>query len=122
MSSNKKRAASSLCEEIKENARGAIEQILLKTKNAQGSLWSHGEVDGALPQLVLKGDNGAPAITLALSEDNVNHIKAQAECAPVGTHDSEVVQLNVRTTWQLLPGLDACLEKILPQVAPDLGI
>lgn len=128
MSSNKKRSASSLSEEGKDNARDAIEQILLTT-NAQGSFWSNGHVSGApLPQLLLNGESESLPITFPLTENDVKRIKAQAELAPVGTADSEVVQLDVRTTWQLLPadmnvkGLEACLDKILPQVARDMGI
>lgn len=94
---NKKRAAEGISTGAKENARDAIEQILLTT-NAQGSFYSQGQ--GPKAVLVLKNEKAgeSPPISFPLSDDDINRIKAQAEHAPVGTKDSEEVVLKVRTT------------------------
>jgi hypothetical protein len=74
--------------------------------------------------------NHDTTLKFPLSPENVTLIKGLASPAPVGTKTSEVVNLDVRTTFQLLPSeftianpeeYAATLETILQQVEVQLG-
>jgi len=110
-----------------ENAKKVISQ-LLTSSNSHGSYCAGGSFPKSIPvpKITLSGDDGPP-LSFPLIETDVARIKAKAERAGVGMPDRNVVNLDVRTTWQILPDAlsvsneKSALKHALANVARDLG-